>query len=426
MTLYPNDYDTDLELPRVDDNVTEIGGIAIDALRDAMFAVQGVLGINPQGSVGNIASFLAVSFDTSGHILPAALSGIGLVTLPITDAEVANSSISEAKLVLDHSTASLYAAIQAALSQYASIYANFSLLNSSFVEHIYGVAFPDGYINRHVASHIDINDGYIATHVLPHYIGNDPRDVSYHNFGLYGKDGYIRNAKTVMDALIQINNDFVLHALSADGYYHTAAFISLDTSLYNTIPQAANTVQKAFDFLDVEQTLILEEHRSEMHSTGIPKHHDVVGLLSGDGYHDGYNVSWGPFACSALNDITNISSITFTNPGNNSLDWAFAQINAGDYVRVNFGGFEARYPIEQVIYVPATSYTVVIDGYNILQTSNASAILEKAHFDENYYGILAVCGANHNYYFNPANPVDVGYPYAGRGAALNYVPGSYS
>ena len=75
MTLYPNDFDTDLELPRVDDNVTEIGGIAIDALRDAMFAVQGVLGINPQGSVGNIASFLAVSFDASGHILPAALSG---------------------------------------------------------------------------------------------------------------------------------------------------------------------------------------------------------------------------------------------------------------------------------------------------------------------------------------------------------------
>ena len=418
MTNFPISIDTDLELERVEDNITEIGAQAINSLRDAVFAIEYTLGINPQGSASDVSSFLTVSHNADGTIKAASLSGLGLITLPITSGMFADYTIPEIKLVLDHTTASLYADIQSALADYISLYASFTILNADFSKHIYGVEFvADGYLNRHVASHIDINDG-TSNGGIEKYVGIDIRDLSYYNSGLLDTDGYIRNADTVMDALIQINSDFLLHALSLDGY-HPASFISLDTALYETIPRTANTVQKAFDFLDSSETVIFNEHRAELHSTGIPRHHNVTTLVD-----DGYNLKFGPFACESVFLDTGKSYLIFLNPGNASLDWAFKQLSSGDFVKINYGGFEAKFPIESLLYTPGSVYEVTIDGYNIIETVGAFAIFEKATFDDNHYGILAVSPAMHNYYFNPANPTDGSYPSAGRNTNLGYVPAS--
>ena len=39
MSNYPSALNTDLELPRIDNNITEIGAEAINSIRDAIFAI---------------------------------------------------------------------------------------------------------------------------------------------------------------------------------------------------------------------------------------------------------------------------------------------------------------------------------------------------------------------------------------------------
>ena len=392
MTRYPNNIDSDLELPRVDNNITEIGGDAINAATEAIVAIEDTLGVNPQGAAGTVAARLDTSLDSSGLIKAAALSGLGLITLPITSSMFGNYTIPEIKLVLDHSTASLFASVSSIGSQYTSLLSYYAILNSHFTEHLYGIVY-DGYLPRHVASHVDINDGYLTSGIR--YYGIDPRDSAYFNTGLLKTDGYIRNNRTVMDALIDINNDLILHLLSLSNN-HPASFITLDTNSYNTIPTTITTVQGGFDFLDQEQTILLEDHRNSQHSTGIAKHNNVERVAN-----DGYNVFWGSFDCSALYDTNGDSILLFTVPSDYSLDWAFRQITAGDHIRINYGGFEASFAIENTMYVPGSLYKIILDGYHLMESTTASAILEKSHYDENYFGKLAVCVSNHNFYTDP-------------------------
>ena len=56
MVKYPVDLDTDVELPRIDNNITEIGGEAINKLREAVFALERALGRSPQASAADLAT----------------------------------------------------------------------------------------------------------------------------------------------------------------------------------------------------------------------------------------------------------------------------------------------------------------------------------------------------------------------------------
>ncbi len=109
MTVYPNAIDGDAELIRVDDAITEIGGEAINQLREAVFAIQQELGILPSGVLNSLTERLAVFLNDNGTIKTSALTSVGLVTLPITNNQVGtNAGIAEFKLNLDHSTSDLY------------------------------------------------------------------------------------------------------------------------------------------------------------------------------------------------------------------------------------------------------------------------------------------------------------------------------
>jgi len=396
MTQYPNQIDNDLDILRIEDNLTQIGGETINALRDAMFAVQETLGINPQGSKGTVLSFLSVAHNTDGTLKSSALSAAGLVTLPITNAQIAaGAGIVESKLTLNYSTSVLNAAISSLGSTVSGINNILTELLTDFTLHIYGLPTPttsDGYVNRHVASHIDINNGEISGY--PKYTGIDPRDSAYNNTGLYNLSGVIRSAKTIMDALLQINNDFLSHALSTSSIKHTAAFISVDTSGFNVIPTDKNNVQLALSFIDEYETEIVEKHRSEQHSNGIPRASRVERYEN-----DGYNTILGTFECDT-DFVGGFGKISFTStPGD--LDWAFRQIVPGDVVQIDYGGYTADHIINSIDYTPSATYNLTIDGYVLDIVSNVYGLLKKSKYDDNHYGALAVASSNHNFYSAP-------------------------
>ena len=105
-TKYPNQIDTSVELPTVRDNITEIGSDVLNSFKSALLAIEKTLGINPHGSTGNtVASRLNQSLDSSGNLLPEALTLVGVLTGPITNNEVADhAAIKESKIDLNFPT----------------------------------------------------------------------------------------------------------------------------------------------------------------------------------------------------------------------------------------------------------------------------------------------------------------------------------
>ena len=55
MSKFPIDFDDDASLPFVNDNITEIGGEAINSLRTATFALEQALGLTAPGSTSSLS-----------------------------------------------------------------------------------------------------------------------------------------------------------------------------------------------------------------------------------------------------------------------------------------------------------------------------------------------------------------------------------
>jgi len=397
MTVYPNNIDTDVELPAVDDDITETGGAAIDALRASMFAVQATLGINPHGSAGSVADFLDVSFNGDGTIKGTALTSLGLLTNIIDSQIAAGAGIQETKLALAYNTTSLKNMIDFldATIDAVNNYVN-NTLTVDILLHLAGSSVLNLGVNgRHVASHVDLNDGYAGT--MPYAYGIDARDpYNYFNPGLITKDGGFRTAKAVMQALIQVNDALVAHELLAIDA-HNASAISVITSGFITIPSTAIDVQAALDFIDVMATTIYEEHRNTMHSNGITNIASSEDLLL-DGY---VQLIQSAIACqttltTAINDL-----VEFT-PASLSvfeLDRLFRIITVGDYINIDYGNITTQYVINSIRFEPLSKWVIKIDGVNLVAKTIANpayASFEKKRFDDNIHGALAVCEANHN------------------------------
>ena len=98
---YPNKLDTSVEIPVIRDNITEIGSDVLNSLRSALFNIEKTLGINPQGATGNtVASRLNNALDDNGNITKDALDRVGLLSGPISNADVSKvAAISEGILM---------------------------------------------------------------------------------------------------------------------------------------------------------------------------------------------------------------------------------------------------------------------------------------------------------------------------------------
>lgn len=226
---YPGQFDSDVELPRVDNNVTEIGGDAINSLRDAVFTIQRVLGLNPQGNTKDLTTRVNQSLDANGDIKSSALSKRGLVTVPITNNIIGeNAGILESKLNLDYSTAFLNGRITSNVNEIDAIRTSFNGFTAQTVNHFSGLG------NRH--------DGYMIDLVNP-----------------------IRSSGDVETALNVVNNEFTGHVQSQTGA-HRASGIAVNNEFRNF---EADDVQEALVELDVLSTGTAQDHQDTLHQNGI-------------------------------------------------------------------------------------------------------------------------------------------------------------
>ena len=394
MTVFPNQIDTDVELPRVSDDLSDLSAEHINALRDAIFAIEKALGTDFFGSLDSLADFLAVSINSNGTIKASALATVGLLVGPIVDSQVApNAGIKETKLALDHSTTDLYTKITTNAAILTSIVSLTTKLIADLKLHLSGAKFFTGSSDqaRHVASQIDLNP-----------IPADERDISYSYLGLKDKTGAARSATQVMDALLQINNDLVAHQNAIVAGEHHASAISVNVDNFNEIPKEATDVQKVIDYLDDNETLNIGQHRATQHANAIPK----IARTNAFSETLGVNVVPTNSVITYLVTPPNVSPVDSLSNGDDlvrfisdntsfAFDAKFSQVKIGDVITVNYGnGIESSFLIDSIRYSPGVEYVIRINGINKTDSTIATARIDRPSFNDNTYNIFAVSAAN--------------------------------
>lgn len=378
MSNYPYILDDDTTILRVDDNISEISGENFNQVRDAIFKIEEELGIKPAGSMDNLNEFLDVSHNDDGTIKASALASVGLVTLPIDNAQVgAHAGILESKLALDYSTSSLYTLIAGNITSINTLTDTTSGLTTTLNLHMGGGP------TRHFASHIDM-------------------------------DVPLPGTTTVEDALHSIDTELTDHETNTGA--HDASNISVDTSGFVEISAYATDVQAALGELDSLEGGKLVDHRATMHSAGVPvdARSQALQKIGENGQIDTAADGYGETVVSSRAVQAYVASTTGTAPvdsvtaGDNIvrfippvdaiqrrvLDAEFCQVVPGDILRINYGGFEGQYVVESVRYVPGSEYYVRLDSNNLLNTATAFARIDRPVFDSNIYGVAIAAPSN--------------------------------
>jgi len=284
---YPNELDDDVTLIRIDDNIVEIGGDAINGIRSAVFNIEQTLGINPHGSNTDVASRLNQSLNVDGTIKASALSTIGLVTLPITDSMVGNNAgITESKLDLNYSTKILRELIGALRVEHDALN---KVVQGDITNLARHVAHPSTF-SRHRTSDID---GYLGTYVN------------------YNLQGIINDLDTrIVD---HISDPIDAHNASAISFDDTDTFINADE------------VQTAIEKLDALGVTTLTIHQDEQHSNGI--------LNTQKTFYGSTNHGVTIISSSAINNISaGDKNVAFT-----SVPSDLAQVLRGDRIDIVIG-----------------------------------------------------------------------------------------
>ena len=230
MTVFPAQLDTDLQLPLTENGVTEITSGSLNNLRSAILSIEKTLGINLQGNEADLETRIGSVIDADGNIIAAALSGIGLVTLPIDDAMISSiAAIQESKLSLNFSTAALNAAISSVMANLTTTNTFLTTLSGNFNQHTLGAGL------RH--------DGYMID--LDVSIGADTNvESSLHN----------------------IHNSLTTHETATTNTVHPASAISVVDSFPDF---DATNVQEALEGLDGSRLAKIETHQRNQHLNSI-------------------------------------------------------------------------------------------------------------------------------------------------------------
>jgi hypothetical protein len=422
MSNFPNSIDDDSTLPPINDNLTEMGGESINALRDAVFNIETELGLNPSGTTDSVSTRLAVSFFPDGTIKPSAITSLGLVTLPITQNQIANNAnIPESKLLLDYSTQNLKNLINDLTSNLQTSLDWISATGIKLDPHIQGANY------NHNLDHIEV-------------AGNP-------NLFLKNKFNLLRDNAQAYNLIKDINNELVIHQ-QLDGspsvvlkdvptlnggnypsyYGHTASGIYLNTQRFTVIPQTAQDVQQLAEFIDSSSILLYGSRIQNLYSNGISKI-SRSSSLSADGYGDfivpptsaisyllDENTATLPF-----DDIDSGDDIIEFKPGSNSnsFDAKFALVKPGDIVTINYGTIETKFIVKEKKYIQNggnKKFVIRIFGKNLIYTTNASARIDRSLVNDNKFGVLALAAANNNFGAIPS--LIVGSP---RGASVTGV-----
>jgi len=339
---YPGALDSDVELQRVEDNITEIGGDAINSLRDAIFSIERAIGINPQGNTDDLVARIDQSLDSDGRIKTSALSERGLITLPISNAYVGdNAAIEETKLDLDYDTAALNASISSNALSLDSIRTSLEGVAANATGHFYGVSY------RHDGYQIDLT----AT---------------------------IRNSSDVESALNNLNNSLGAHE---DLSYaaHNAYAISANDEFQNF---SADNVQDALLALDNSRSGIVEKHQDLVHTNGVAL--NTRGEQGTQG-----NLAETVFASTIFQTdqtkATNILQVMRPNVArvsSKNIKLGDLEIGSQQYLRIQAGGFE-----RSVLDVDLAPIIPTDDLDQVVSTINAAAQGGTEHYPISAYNV---------------------------------------
>jgi hypothetical protein len=413
MTNYPNGFDDDSTLPPVNDNIDQIGADAINALRDAVVAIEMTLGTNIAGVQPTLADRLGVFINQDGTPNTSIIYSLGLVTLPITDSMIAPAAgIEESKLMLDYPTQDLFNYIRDLSKDVNLAIGWISVSGVKLEPHLIGALY------RHDLAQIDVAE------VSTQFLNNVFR--------------VLRDNTDAYTLINDMNNELLAHQW-ADGspfgtiqdittndgstypsnYAHVASGIFLDTTGFSVIPQTAINDQLAWDFIDQNSLFLLGTRIQNLYANGISVNSQSSSLTT-DGYGQplvpptpaiAYLRSPSGSASSPIDGI----GIGGQQPGDDLIqflpttddgyvfDSQFALVRIGDIVRVNYAAdgynVEVAYVISEKRYIPANgntpaSFFVRIAGKNIAYSPNAIARIDKTLFNNNKQGVLAIAGVN--------------------------------
>lgn len=406
MSNFPLSFDDDATLPFVNDNLTEIGGEAINAVRDAVFNIEQYLGLGADGSTGSVATRLGISLNPDGTIKPSAIASLGLVVLPITNGQIAtNAEIHESKLKLDHRTQDLFNYITDLANGVNTSLGWIGVSGSKLEPHLLGLAY------RHTLDQLDVtnNPALLLKNRFRTFRNNtngftvidDMNDeLLAHQFA----DG----SATVPATLITTNDGSTFPATHA----HPASGIFLTTSRFSTIPQTATDLQLFADYIDSASIFLLGTRIQNLYSNGISRASRssnlvadgygqfVVPVTSATAYLLNNGTSSSPFDNINTGDDIIEFKPTATEMSSNSFDAKFALVKVGDIIRMNYGGVEVPFIIKEKKYIQSggnKKYLVRIDGKNFKYTTDGYARIDKPLFNINKYGALAMAAANNNF-----------------------------
>lgn len=432
MSDFPSDYDDDTTLPVVNDDITEIGAEAINALRDAVFNIEQNIGLNAQGSAPSVAERISLSLNPDGTIKPSAIASLGLITLPITQDQISpTADIPESKLHLDHRTQDLYNYIQDLSGGVNDAMGWISITGSKLDPHLLGAIY------RHVLSQIDVS--------------TSSADYLRNKFRL------LRDNTSAYTLIDDINQELLAHqwadgsifgtitdVVTNDGstypsnYAHTAGGIFLNTSRFSVIPQTAQDLQQFAEFIDSSSIFLYGSRIQNLYSNGVSKV-SRSSSLAADGYGlpivpptsaIAYLLNTGS-ASAPVDDISTGDDIIEFKPStadmnSNSFDAKFALVKPGDIVRINYGTIEVQFIIKEKKYIQSggnKKYIVRIAGKNLFYSATASARIDRSLVNDNKFGVLGIAAANNSFAQQPS--LIVGSPSGAQALGLGFNPDQF-
>lgn len=403
MTNFPSSLDDDNTLPSVYDNITEIGGDAINAQKDAIISIEQTLGVNVQGSADNLAQRLDYLLEPDGSPKLSVMNTIGLVTLPITNAQIDGAAgISESKLDLDYPTNSLNSLIEALDVDINQLQSWISTNGNAIVAHLNGSAY------KHSLQ--DINIGPSASFNLEDVFGND------------------RGSSDAYETINEINTDFNTHRkrdgsgvssgnittldneLYPDTFAHTAAGIFVDSSQFNAFGDLFN-LQELLEFLDNSSLLTFGGRIKNFYSNGISRLSASTKLSS---LTEGEELISATPATAFLrqnglssipwDDINTGDDIIKLKPpageaSSHRFDAKFRAVSIGDIIHVTYTGAIKSFTIKEIKLDTSgpKQYIVRVYGKNIEYNTNCSVRITKKLDNSEKFGVLAVAEGFTNY-----------------------------
>ena len=430
MSNFPTSYDDDTTLPVVNDNITEIGGEAINALRDFAFNTELYLGIGLNGSQPSLAARLGVSINPDGTLNSSTIAALGFVTLPITQDQIINNAqIPESKLMLDHRTTDLFNYINDLSKGVNTALGWISTTGVQLQPHLLGLIY------RHTMAQIDVSQDLVNfpfmdnkfralrdnsnSYTLVNDINNE---LLAHQWADGSNFGTVKNITT---------NDGSVYPSS---YAHTASGIFLQSSVFSVVPQTVQDLQTFAEFVDSSSLFLLGTRIQNLYSNGVSRT-SRSSILTADGYGQSiipptpaiaYLLNTGN-STSPVDDINHGDDIIVFQPSaadksSNSFDEKFALVKVGDIIRVNYGTVEVQFIISEKRYqqdnMGNKTYLIRIAGKNLAYAPNASASISRPLFNRDKQGVLAMAAANNS--FNQISSVIIGNPRGAQALGIGF------